>query len=334
VRDESAALSAARTGDGGAFERVVQPYLRELRAHCYRMAGSLGDADDLLQESLVRAWRGLGGFEGRSSLRTWLYKVTTRACLDALEKRGPRLLPMELAPSLAAGAAMRAPSTDPIWIGPCPDELADGPASPEARYGGRESVALAFLVALQLLPASQRAVLILRDVVGMGAAECAELLDLSVAAVNSVLQRARETVAAKAPPRGAEPPPIDDPRIASLLKRYVEAWERADVSRLVELLHEDATLAMPPLPDWLTGAQAIGASIDAMVFREGQPGGFRMVPTAANGLPAFAMWRRDPASGRFEPMALHLVAVRDGKIASIVAFLDPALPARFAASGS
>lgn len=329
VHEDATALSAARSGDGGAFERMVQPYLRELRAHCYRMAGTLGDADDLLQESLVRAWRGLAGFEGRSSLRTWLYRVTTHACLDALDKRGPRTLPYELAPPIEAGVAMRAASEDPIWIGPFPDEAA-GPPSPEARYRGRESVALAFLVALQLLPASQRAVLILRDVVGLPAAECAELLDLSVAAANSALQRARDTLAAKAPSLSAEPAPIDDPRTAELLARYVEAWEHADVSRLVELLHEDAILAMPPLPDWLSGARAIGASIGEMVFRAAGPGAFRFERTSANGQPALAAWQR-VGSGAFAPAGLHLLSIRSGKIAAIVAFLDPTLPPRFVA---
>lgn len=326
-------LEAAQRGDDGAFARLVAPYRRELRAHCYRMSGSLHDADDLLQDSLLRAWKGLPGFEQRADLRTWLYKVTTHACLDALDKRAPRLLPMELGPAAGANDSFGPPRFDPIWLEPCPADLyQSNDPSPEARIGQRESVTLAFLVALQLLPAKQRVVLILRDVLGWQAAECAELLELTVAAVNSALQRAHETLASRAPDLRAAPPPIDSADTA-LLSRYVQAWELADVDALVALLHEDATLAMPPLPQWLLGAQAIGAAIQKMVFAPAGPGTFRLVKTEANARPAFAAYQRDRESGELHLYALHILELKNARVTSMMAFLDPALMNEFGLPG-
>ncbi|HZS41483.1 MAG TPA: sigma-70 family RNA polymerase sigma factor [Polyangia bacterium] len=327
-------LKAAQRGDDAAFARLVAPYRRELRAHCYRMSGSIHDADDLLQDSLLRAWKGLPGFEQRADLRTWLYRVTTHACLDALEKRSARLLPAELGPAAGPNDAMGPPRLEPIWLEPCPASLYESAEpSPEARIGQRESVTLAFLVALQLLPARQRAVLILRDVLGWQASECGELLEISVAAVNSALQRARETLASRAPALRAEPRALDDAETRALLSRYVHAWERADVDALVALLHEDATLAMPPLAEWLAGAAAIRASIAAMVFAPAGPGAFRLLRTEANGRPAFAAYQRDRASGELRAASLHVLDVRDGRIAAITAFLDPSLLAAFELPG-
>ncbi|HEY2749355.1 MAG TPA: sigma-70 family RNA polymerase sigma factor [Polyangia bacterium] len=324
-------LAAARGGDETAFARLVAPHRNELRALCYRMAASLHDADDLLQESLVRAWRGLGAFEGRSSVRTWLYRVTTNACLDVLGSRAARSLPTELGPPAGADRPIGPPRTDLPWLEPCPDELLDVAPSPEARYTQRESVALAFLVAVQLLPPKQRAVLILRDVVGWQASECAELLDLSVTAVNSALQRARETLAARAlggRDRATEER-FEDAKTQALLARYVAAWETADVNALVALLHDDATLAMPPLAEWLRGAQAIGAAIAAMLFGPAGAGAFTLVPARANGMPALAGYQRDRATGGWQPMALHLFEIRDDRLAAITAFLDARLFAPF-----
>jgi len=245
---EQGALTAARS-DERAFRSLVEPYRRELRAHCYRMSGSMHDADDLVQESMLRAWRGLASFEGRASLRTWLHRVTTNACLDALEKKSARVVPRELGPAVEPSTPM-APDNEIPWLEPCPDDLIDdAPASPEARYDARESVALAFLTALQHLPPRQRAVLLLRDVLGHEASECAELLETSVASVNSALQRARETLAQR--PISDRPP--EDETTSALLARYVSAWEQADVSLLVSILREDATLAMPPFASWLSG---------------------------------------------------------------------------------
>jgi RNA polymerase sigma-70 factor, ECF subfamily len=303
---EDATLEAARSGDNAAFARLIAPYRRELRAHCYRMAGSLHDADDLLQESLVRAWRGLAGFEGRASLRTWLYKVATHVCLDKLDRRTPRTLPSNAS----------TPSTDnvdPMFLEPCPADL----------YEQRETVAFAFLLALQLLTPKQRAVLILREVVGMQASECAELLDLSVAAVNSALQRAREVLADR--PASA---PSRDASHDALLVRYVEAWERADATALIALLREDATLSMPPMSMFIRGAAQIGDAIRSMVFEPSGPGSMRLVATEANGMPAFAAYQRDE-HGVFAARALHVVELRDGKVANVVAFLEPSLFPRF-----
>jgi len=324
MESEDFTLKAARGGDEPAFARLIAPYRRELRAHCYRMSGSLTDADDLLQDTFLRAWKGLPGFEGHASLRTWLYKVATSACLDALENKSRRLLPVDLGPPRDGGASVGEPLLEPVWLEPCPEELyADVPTSPEARYSARESVALAFLVALQLLPAKQRAALILHDVLGWRAAQCAELLDISVAAVNSALQRARETIAQRAGALRAAPPTVDD-ATTRVLAKYMQAWELADVSMLVSLLHDDATLAMPPLPGWLHGARAIGASIAAMVFNGDAHGRYRLVKTSANGLPAYAAYAKDEA-GELRPAALHLLELRDGRIDAIIAFMNPAL---------
>jgi RNA polymerase sigma-70 factor (ECF subfamily) len=300
--------------DEADFTTAIAPYRRELRAHCYRMSGSLLDADDLLQETLIKAWKGLPTFEGRSSLRTWLYTVATRACIDALEKKSARTLPRELGPP--SDGQVGPPRMDVPWLEPAPSELMELEPSPEARYSQREGVALAFLVALQRLPPRQRAVLILRDVVGWQASECGELLGLSVAAVNSALQRARETLAAPATVTA-----LDDPDKQSLLQRYVQAWERADVELLVSILHEDATLAMPPMAEWLQGARVIGASITAMVFS--QPGAFTLVAAEANGLPAFGVYRDGKATG------IHVVEISRGRIDAVTAFLNPALFAAF-----
>jgi RNA polymerase sigma-70 factor (ECF subfamily) len=323
---EQRTLTAARAGDEQAFEELVAPYRRELRAHCCRMSGSLNDADDLLQESLLRIWRGLGAFEGRSSFRTWIYRVTTRACLDVLEKKSPRLLPMDLGP--ASGGAARPPRFDPIWIEPCPAELyADEAPLPDARFDARESVGLAFLVALQVLPPRQRAVVVLRDVLGWSAAECAELLDLSVAAVNSALQRGRETLATRAPSSSEAKLKLKDEETTALLGRYMRAWEHADVPALVALMREGATLAMPPLPDWLQGAATIGAALQAMILTPEARGRFRLVRTELNGADGVASYALD-ANGAWVPQSVHVIAHDGQRISSIVAFVDGSLFAK------
>jgi RNA polymerase sigma-70 factor (ECF subfamily) len=326
VQDDQTTLEAARAGDEVAFARLVDPHRRALRAHCYRFSGSLHDAEDLLQESLLRAWRGLGSFEGRSGLATWLFKVSTRVCLDALDKRPARRLPNDLGPPVPGSKPPTPPRLDPIWIEPCPDSLIDETTpTPETPLLSRESVALAFLVALQLLPPRQRAVLLLHDVLGWSAPECGESLGLSAAAVNSALQRARETINSRAPARDEASPAIDDPATAALLSRYVKAWESTDVPALVALLREDATLVMPPLPDWIRGAAEIGASLTNMVLVPGTAGRYRLVPTRANGLPALATYRRDDAGGAHRATSIQIFEIRDGRIATITAFLDGSL---------
>ncbi len=323
VQNPEQTLALAQGGDAGAFEALVAPHRRELQAHCYRMSGSLQDAEDLLQESLLRAWRGLARFEGRASLRTWLYRVTTNTCLDALDKRAPRVLPMDLGPAGEGGQPVAPPNPDLPWIEPAPDALwMDEAPSPEARYSTRQSVALAFLRLLQTLPPRQRAALLVRDVLGFSAAETAELLDLTVAATNSALQRARETMESK-PTAAPSLARVDDSQKA-LVARYMRAWETADVHALVAVLTEDAVLAMPPIPTWLQGRQTIGHAVDAMVFAPAGVGGFRTVTALLNGMPGVAVYVRDP-SGAYQPHSVHLLRVVAGAVAEVTAFQVPQL---------
>jgi RNA polymerase sigma-70 factor (ECF subfamily) len=320
-------LEAARAGSEEAFGRLVEPHRRELLSHCYRMSGSLHDAEDALQESLLRAWRGLAGFEGRSSLRTWLHRITTHACLDSMSGSRLRSLPPWLSAAADPRGEMAAPSSEPIWLEPFPDGLLEeGASNPEVRYSARESIALAFLVALQSLPPRQRATLLLRDVLGFAADEVAELLDTSVAAVNSALQRARETLDAREPSQQSTA--ADDDRQRDLLRRYVRVWEEADVDALVALLREDATLSMPPYSAWFAGAEAIVRSLRQMVLPPEARGRFKLRVTRANGLAALGAYAR-AEDGTFRPMAIHLLALRDGRIARITAFLGNIPFARF-----
>lgn len=324
---ETEVLQAARAGDRAAFDALVAPYQRELKAHCYRMSGSAHDAEDLLQDTLLRAWRALGRFEGRSSLRTWLYRVATSACLDAADKQKARTLPPWLGPKAESHEGLR-PDHEVAWLEPLPDALlGEAPVSPEARFSVRESVSLAFLAALQRLPPKQRAVLLLRDVLGWPAAECAELLETSVPGVNSALQRARDTMAGHA----ASPPPApleSDGAVQSLLSRYVRAWEAADVPGLVALLHEDAVLSMPPMSAWFQGAEAIGRALAGMVLTPQAKGVFRFVPVSANGAPGFAVYARGE-DGVARAQAIHVLRLVGGKVGELTAFLDARLFAVF-----
>ena len=307
------------TSDHQAFLTEIEPFRRELKAHCYRMSGSLHDADDLVQESLIKAWRHHQSFEGRSSLRSWLYAIATRTCLDALDLKGPRLL--HTGPPHDPTRPPGPPPEGVPWLEPYPDEaLPSEQLSTEARYTQAESVALAFLAALQLLPAKQRAVLLLRDVLGFSAAECAELLELTVPAVNSALQRARETLATKE----AAPALPDDPTLAALLQRYVAAWASSDSAQLVALLHDDAVAAMPPAGVWLDGATAITGFLGRFVMPPETAGTFRLAPARACGQPAFMVFAGEA------PVALHVLTVRDGRIARLDAFVEPGLVKRFA----
>jgi RNA polymerase sigma-70 factor, ECF subfamily len=317
-------LAAARRGDEDAYRRLVEPHRRELHAHCYRMLGSVHDADDAVQDAMLRAWRGLHGFEGRSTTRSWLYKVTTNACLTAIERRPKRVLPLDAAPS---GDPDGAPLSETVWLEPYPDEAVDDVAAPHARYDQREGIELAFVAALQHLPATQRAALILREVLGFSAREAADLLDTTVAAVNSALQRARKAVDERLPERTQQETlrALGDEHLRELVARYVDAWERADVGAVVDMLAEDATFSMPPNLEWYRGREAI---------REFLPKGplsirRRFVPVAANGQPAFATYREE--DGRFVANAIHLLTLRGGKIAEMTAFLDPGLFAAFGA---
>ncbi len=260
---EPALLAAAGNGDEAAFEQLVEPRRSELHAHCYRMLGSVQDAEDAMQEVLLRAWRGLAGFEGRSSLRSWLYRIATNVCLSAIDKRPKRVhrvLPLDYGPASDPHGAFPEPVTEAVWIEPYPDEalgLEDGRAAPDARYEQREGVELAFIAALQHLPARQRAVLILREVLGFSAGEVAQTLQTSVASVNSALQRARKTVDERLPERSQQATlrAIGDEQLREVVDGYVDAWERGDVEAVVAMLAQDAVIAMPPMPTWYRGRE-------------------------------------------------------------------------------
>jgi RNA polymerase sigma-70 factor, ECF subfamily len=291
---------------------------RELTGYCYRMLGSAFDADDAVQETMVRAWRGLADFEGRSALRSWLYRIATNVCLDQLSGRQRRATPMDLSGSpwqpVEASLAARRPGT--AWVEPVLDrQVVAEDSDPAEQAVQRESIRLAFVSALQHLPPRQRAVLLLREVLRWRADEVAQLLDTTVASVNSALQRARATMAEVG--GEAETEPLDDVHRA-LLERYVDAFERYDVEGLVGLLHEDATQHMPPFAMWLRGRADIGTW---MLGPGAKCRGSRVLPTLANGAPAFAQYR-PRAGGGHEPWALHVLEVRAGRFAHISSFLD------------
>src|SRR5438128_8306854 len=321
--DESTLLPALRAGDELAFQRLTDRYRRELLVHCYRMLGSFHDAEDALQEALLRAWRGLESFQGRSALRPWLYRIATNACLDVIASRRRRALPNAPGPAAGAGESLPGPVMEPLWIEPLPDNLIDvrTTVNPEAHYDARESVALAFLATLQTLPGRQRAALILRDVLGWKASEVAELLETSVAAVNSALNRARVSMKgykADRMPSGAAP--ADSDQTAALLSRYVDAWQAADAAGLVALLREDALITMPPLPLWYHGRAAIRWFFETQLFAGEARERFRLVATKANGSPAFATYQRDEA-GPYRLGALQVLTIEEGQIAEIHDFL-------------
>ena len=313
------------------FATLADPYRQELLAYCYRMLGSVDDAEDQVQEILLRAWRSYGEFEGRSSLRTWLYRIATNTCLRALENRSRRPLPSGL-----AGAAedphgpLTAALTDVPWLQPIPDTLVSGGfGDPAAVVSARAGMRLALIAALQYLPARQRAVLILRDVLGWRAAEAAELLGVSTVAANSALQRARAHLAQIAPAEDDLREPAD-PADRTLLDRYAAAFETADIAALTELLRADATLEMPPEPFWFAGRDHVTKFLRARVLT--RPGKFLLVPTSANGQPAFASYVR-AGDGPFLAHSIQVVTTHGGQVTRIVSFNDANLAATFGLPG-
>ena len=326
AKPETGDLEAARGGDEGAFERIVEPYRRELQAHCYRMLGSVHDAEDALQETLLRAWRGLAGFEGRSSLRAWLYRIATNVSLRAIERRPTRLLPVDYGPAGDPHSEPEEPLMESVWVEPYPDDgLKDLRSSPDARYEQRESVELAFIAALQHLPDRQRAVLLLRDVLGFAPAEIAEALDSTPASVYSALQRAHAAIDERLPERSQQETlrSIDDERLREVTERFVAAWEANDVSALVELLTDDAAITMPPRPSWYRGREAVTAFLVKTPMAE--PEHWRIVPVSANGQPGFATYGLE-ADGRWYAHAIQTITLDpNGLIAEITAFLEPEL---------
>ena len=324
---EAALLDTARAGDETAFARLIEPYRSQLHAHCYRMLGSVHDAEDAMQEVSLRAWRALDRFEGRSSLKSWLYTIATNTCLNQIEKRPKRVLPVDYAPAADPHGGPGEPVVESVWLEPYPDELIgveDGLAGPEARYEQRESVELAFVAALQLLPANQRAVLMLREVLGFSAQEVADSLDTTVASVNSALQRARRAGEERAPEQSQQATlrELGDERLTEIVERYVEAWESNDVDTVMELLAEDASFAMPPLASWFGGEKSI------RIFLEGWPlsGAWRWrpIPARANGQPALAFYIWDEDEQAYLPFALNVLTFRGEKISDVTAFVTRA----------
>ena len=304
-------LARARAGDGAAFEALTAPYLRELRVHCYRMLGSFHDAEDALQETLLTAWRGLDGFQGRSSLRTWLYRIATNRCLNARRTAARRPPAAWDIPGVEPPAPTRLGEV--VWLEPFPDALlADLPTTPEARYEQTEAISLAFITALQALPPRQVAVLILRDVLGFRASETAELLDATVGSVNSALKRARAGLALQAPAQA----PIEDPLVA----RFVSAYESADLDALVALLTDDVFIAMPPMPFEYEGREVVAGFI-AGLFGAGRR--FDLVPTRANSQPAVGAYLRATGGG----IGLLVLTLDGDRISAITRFERRVLPA-------
>jgi RNA polymerase sigma-70 factor (ECF subfamily) len=324
-------FEAARAGDEYAFHRLVESHRSELHAHCYRMLGSVHDAEDALQDALLGAWRGLRRFEGRSSVRSWLYRIATNACLDIIGRRPKRVLPVDYGPPSGPGDAPREPVIQPIWIEPYPDEelgVEDGYAAPEARYERRESIELAYIAALQHLPARQRAALILREVLGFSAREVAEMLDTTVPAVNSALQRARKAIDERLPDRSQQETlrALGHEGIRDFVERFVEAFEGGDVEAILALLAEDATFGMPPYPDWYRGREEIG---DSWLMPEGPPLSLRYVPARANGQLALGTYHWDPDAEKYLPVALDVIALEGVRITEILCFREIEMFSRF-----
>ncbi|MEU3310957.1 sigma-70 family RNA polymerase sigma factor [Nocardiopsis sp. NPDC006832] len=303
------------------FARLIGPYRRELYAHCYRMLGSAHDAEDLVQETCLRAWKGIDRFEGRSSLRTWLHRIATTVCLTALDKRGRRPLPTGLGGPTERPESQLADGSEVPWLEPMPDRLGVGVDDPGTVVVDRESVRLALVAALQYLPAKQRAVLILREVLRFSAAEVAQILDTSVPAVNSLLQRARAQLAKELPQEDRVPAPRADQR--ELLERYVTAFESYDIGALTELFTAEAAFEMPPFATWVRGPENIVRLVHAQCPAQA-PGDLALVPTAANGQPAFAMYLRDE-DGVYRAFGIHVLAMTGEGIGHCSVFFDTTL---------
>jgi RNA polymerase sigma-70 factor (ECF subfamily) len=323
---ENQLLAAAQRGDEGAFERLVGPYRGELQGHAYRMVGSLHDAEDAMQEALLRAWRGIGRFEGRSSLRTWLYTITTNSSLRLIERRPKRVLPIEFGPPADPHEPPGAPLVETAWVEPFPDgqmTIDQTEISPEARYEQRESVELAFTAALQHLPALQRAALIMTDVLGFSPGEVAEALEQSPASIYSALQRARKATEERLPDASQLEirDQLGEDHVKQVVDRFMEAWETADVEAIRSLLTEDCDMVMPPWAEWFQGRDAVTEFLPRGPLRRT----WKMVPVSANGQPAAAAYWTDE-DGSFQAEGILLLDFSsDGKVSQITTFRDPEL---------
>jgi RNA polymerase sigma-70 factor (ECF subfamily) len=330
---EQALLERAQRGEESAYRDLVEIHRPELHAHCYRILASVQDAEDAVQEALLRAWRGLSHFEGRSSVRTWLFKIATNTALDTAERRSRRELPIGHGPAAAPGENSGQPLFETLWIEPYPDQfygVPDGRALPESRYELRESVELAFVAALQDLPGQQRAVLILREVMGFAASEVAEALGTTVAAVNSALQRARAKLEKGRPGRSqqAELRDLGDAQARNLADRYCRAFEEADIGALMAMLVEDATWSMPPLPAWYRGREAIEEWVSREVFDEK----WRHLVTWASGQLAVGCYSFDNDRRRYVASVLDVLTLDGGRISAVTGFITDELVQRSAQS--
>jgi RNA polymerase sigma-70 factor (TIGR02960 family) len=320
-------LARARAGDADAFRELTDPYRRELQVHVYRIVGSVHDAEDLLQETLLAAWRGLSQFEERASVRSWLYRIATNRSLDALRASRRR-------PDDQRITQMPEPTrfNEPVWLAPYPDALLEGVTDeapgPEARYEAKETIELAFIVGLQHLPPQQRAVLMLRDVLGYRAAEVAEMLDTSEASVNSLLRRARAAFESRLPATGRERAPLPDSKLErDVVGRFAETVENGDIDGMVALLTDDAWLTMPPLPHAYQGHPAIGAFLRGAEERRGAP--MRLIATRANTQPAFGCYLQAPETGVARAFSLLVLALEGDRISAITWFADSSMFSQF-----
>jgi RNA polymerase sigma-70 factor (ECF subfamily) len=329
---EQELLAAARAGDESAFGSLIEPHRAELQAHAYRMLGSLHDAEDAMQETMLRAWRGIARFEGRSSLRSWLYTITTNSSLRLIERRPKRVLPIEYGPPADPHAEVGKPLVESVWIEPYPDERLptdDESASPEARYEQRESVELAFTAALQHLPPRQRAALIMTDVLGFSPAEVADALDATPASIYSALQRARKAAEDDLPEQSQQETidELGDEHVREIVDRFMAAWESTDIEKLRALLTDDCVMAMPPWSEWFNGRDAIVDFLSRGPLQDGKR--WKLVPTAASGQPALACYV-DYDDGSFRPEGIIVISLSgEGRVSEFTSFRVPDLFAKF-----
>jgi RNA polymerase sigma-70 factor (ECF subfamily) len=339
MQNEAELLTAVQRGDSQQFGELTEPYRRALQIHCYRILGSLQEAEDMTQETMIKAWKHIGTYEGRASFRSWLYKIATNSCLDFLDqKQTRRLLPFNIDPASDPRSAILPPAPESTWLEPFPDEWLEDTraANPEAHYTESESISLSFLTALQVLSPRQRAVLILRDVLDFSANETAGVLELTLSSVNSALHRARKTLTERYQGRTTNDSISSavDEKSKWLLDHFVQAWEAADVDGLVTLLKEDAILAMPPSPSWYQGRAAIAAFVAATIFgNNGMYAGqaknrWRLVRTSANASPAFAMYQRNE-NHQYQAFGILLPERDRDKFSRITNFIDPSLLSHF-----
>ena len=320
-------ITAAREGDEAAFEGLIAPHRGEIHSLCYRMLGSLHDAEDASQEAFLRAWRSMGRFQGRSSIRTWLHRIATNVCLDEIARRPKRVLPVDYGPPAAAGEADPARLEAPIWLEPYPDEsiqVADDAIGPEARYEQRETLELAFVAALQHLPPRQRAVFVLRDVLGFPAADTARMLSASPPSVNSALQRARETISSRLPDHSQQEElrRLGDDRLRAFVSRLVGAFEHGQVAAILALLAEDAVFSMPPYPAWYQGRERIA---DSWLMPQDSPPGLRFLSTRANGQLALGVYKLEAAQNLYLPNCIEVFGLRGDLISEVTSFRNPEL---------